>query len=229
MSQGDAEHQRFRRLFNGALTPRAVRRMDAQIREVVERFAAPLRGREGEVVDLLGDFTNPIPNTVISRIFGVQPGADEARFRDLAQEMIRGFFPFAPPEALARAETALQEMAPWVRRMVAERRTALREDLISDLLRAQQDERLERRRDRDAGLDPDRRGQRDHEPRRARDDPDPARAPRAARARARRPLARAEGRERDHALRVRRPGRHDALRRARLRAARQARSARARC
>ena len=136
-SKGPAEHARFRRLFNGALTPRAVRRMDGQIREVVERFAAPLRGRHGEVIDLLGDFTNPIPNTVISRIFGVQAGADEACFRDLAQEMIRAFFPFAPPEALAGAEKALQEMSPWIVRMVAERRRELREDLISDLLRAQ--------------------------------------------------------------------------------------------
>jgi cytochrome P450 enzyme len=136
-SKGVAEHARFRRLFNGALTPRAVRRMDAQIREVVERFAAPLRNRPGEVIDLLGDFTNPIPNTVISRIFGVRAGADEVRFRDLAQEMIRAFFPFAPPEALAGAEKALQEMAPWIRRMVAERRASPQEDLISDLLRAQ--------------------------------------------------------------------------------------------
>jgi cytochrome P450 len=143
MTRGPEDHARFRRLFNGALTPRAVRRMDAQIREVVERFAAPLRGRRGEVIDLLGDFTNPIPNTVIGRIFGVRAGADETRFRELAQEMIRGFFPFAPPEAKERAEQALREMAPWVRSMVTERRADLREDLISDLLRAQSaDERL---------------------------------------------------------------------------------------
>src|SRR5262245_28391761 len=138
MSQGAEGHARSRRLFLGALTPRAVRRMEAQIREVVERFAAPLRSRAGEVIDLLGDFTNPIPNTVISRIFGVEAGADEERFRDLAQEMIRAFFPFAPPESLALAENALQEMAPWVRRMVAERRGVPREDLISDLLRDQE-------------------------------------------------------------------------------------------
>jgi cytochrome P450 len=137
MSRGPEEHTRFRRLFRGALTPRAVRRMDAQIREVVERFAAPLRGRAGEVLDLLGDFTNPIPNAVISRIVGVEAGQDEVRFRELAQEMIRGFFPFAPPEATARTEVALREIAPWVRSMVAERRRDLREDLISDLLRAQ--------------------------------------------------------------------------------------------
>jgi cytochrome P450 len=136
-AKGPEEHARFRRLFNSALTPRAVRRMDAQIREVVERFAAPLRNRKGEVIDLMGDFTNPIPNTVISRIAGVSAGADEVRFRELAQELIRGFFPFAPPEAAERAEAALREIAPWVRAMVQERRREPREDLVSDLLRSE--------------------------------------------------------------------------------------------
>jgi cytochrome P450 len=137
MTRGPDEHSRFRRLFRGALTPRAVRRMAGQVQDVVERFAAPLRDRPGEVIDLLGDFTNPIPNTVISRIMGVEAGDDEVRFREIAQEMIRGFFPFAPPDAIERGEAALQELAPWVRSMVAERRRAPREDLISDLLRAQ--------------------------------------------------------------------------------------------
>jgi hypothetical protein len=136
--QGPEAHARFRRLFNGALTPRAVRRMEAQIREVVERFAAPLRNRRGEVLDLMGDFTNPIPNTVISRVTGVPPGADEVRFRELAQELIRGFFPFATQEAQALAERSLQQMAVWVREMAAERRRTLGEDLISDLLRTQE-------------------------------------------------------------------------------------------
>ena len=136
-SRSPEEHAAFRRLFSGALTPRAVRRMDAQIREVVERFAAPLRGRAGEVIDLMGDYTNPIPNTVISRITGVPPGDDELRFRELAQELIRGFFPFAPPEAMTTAEAALEELAPWIRTMVRERRREPREDLVSDVLRAQ--------------------------------------------------------------------------------------------
>jgi cytochrome P450 len=142
--QGPEAHARFRGLFNRALTPRAVRRMDAQIREVVERFAAPLRGRSGEVLDLMGDFTNPIPNAVISRVTGVPPGEDEVYFRELAQRLIRGFFPFAPPEARAEADGALREMADWVRRMAAERRASLAEDLISDLIRTQaQDETLD--------------------------------------------------------------------------------------
>jgi cytochrome P450 len=51
------EHARLRKLAAAALTPRAVRRMEQQIREVVNRIASPLRGRDGEVVDLLGEFT----------------------------------------------------------------------------------------------------------------------------------------------------------------------------
>ena len=136
-AQGPEAHARFRKLFSGALTPRAVRRMEAQIREVVERFAAPLRGRPGEVLDLMGEFTNPIPNAVISRVTGVPPGEDEVRFREIAQVLIRGFFPFAAPDAIEQSESAFQEMAVWVREMAAERRRAPREDLISDLIRAQ--------------------------------------------------------------------------------------------
>jgi cytochrome P450 len=137
-------HAKFRRRFINALTPRAVRRMDAQIREVVERFAAPLRDRRGDVIDLVTEFTNPIPNTVISRVTGVPPGDDEVRFRELAQGLIRGFFPFSPPDVMASAEICLGEMAEWVREMAAERRKSLGEDLISDLLRAQeQDDSLD--------------------------------------------------------------------------------------
>ena len=67
---GKEEHARLRKLAAAALTPRAVRRMEQQIREVANRIASPLRGRDGEVVDLLGEFTNVVPNAVMSRDHG---------------------------------------------------------------------------------------------------------------------------------------------------------------
>jgi len=74
------EHARLRRLFSAALTPRAVKRYEVQIRETVERFAAPLRGASG-VIELTERFANPIPNAVMSRITGIPPaGDDERRF-----------------------------------------------------------------------------------------------------------------------------------------------------
>jgi cytochrome P450 len=132
-----AAHAKWRRRFVSALTPRAVRRMDVQIREVVEQYAAPLRNRPGEIIDLVTELTNPIPNAVISRVTGISAGQDEIRFRELAQGLIRGFIPFSSPEVMAMAEKCLGEMAEWVRRMAAARRHDLGEDLISDLLRAQ--------------------------------------------------------------------------------------------
>jgi cytochrome P450 len=137
-------HARIRRLVAFAFTPRAVRRMEEQIREVVERFAAPLRGRPGEILDLLSELTNPVPIAVISRLTGVPPaGDDEARFRELAQSIIRAFFPFTTPDAVREAEAGLGALAAWVREMAAERRRAPREDLVSDLVRAcDRDERL---------------------------------------------------------------------------------------
>jgi len=132
------EHTRLRKLFSAALTPRAVKRYEAQVRETVERFAAPLRAARG-VIDLMETFANPIPNAVISRITGIPPaGDDERRFRELAQTAIRGFFSFSADEITKKAgENAFVEIADWVRRLATERRASLREDMISDLIRAQ--------------------------------------------------------------------------------------------
>ena len=131
------EHTRLRKLFSAALTPRAVKRYEAQVRETVERFAAPLREAKG-VIDLMETFANPIPNAVISRITGIPPaGDDERRFRELAQLTIRGFFSFSDEATKQAGDDAFVEIAAWVRDMAKERRDSLGEDMISDLIRAQ--------------------------------------------------------------------------------------------
>jgi cytochrome P450 len=131
------EHTRLRKLFSAALTPRAVKRYEAQVRETVERFAAPLRHATG-VIDWMETFANPIPNAVISRITGIPPaGDDERRFRELAQATIRGFFSFSDEATKQAGDDAFVEIADWVRGMAKERRGSLGEDMISDLIRAQ--------------------------------------------------------------------------------------------
>lgn len=134
------EHARLRRLVAGALTPRSVLRMEGQIRDVVEGFAAPLRGRTG-VVDLLAEYTDPIPNTVISRITGIPPMPnDEARFRQLATDVIRGISPLLDEDARQVSENAIVELAEWVKALAALRKESPEEDMISDLLIAHEDE-----------------------------------------------------------------------------------------
>ena len=135
------QHARVRRLVSSAFAPRAVARMDVQVLDVVEQFAEPLRGRTG-VVDLMAEFTDPVPNATISRITGVPAkGGEEVRFRELAQATIRGFFAFSDAEAKRHGENAFMELTEWVRKLADERRHSPREDLISDLVRAKDEGR----------------------------------------------------------------------------------------
>ena len=128
------DHRRVRRLVTTAFTPKAIARMESQIAEVVAEFAAPLLGRSG-TVDLMGEFTDPIPNTVISRITGIPAaGGDEVRFRRLAQAVIANALPFTSEEVAREGEEAMVELSAWVREMALERQQRPQDDLISDLV-----------------------------------------------------------------------------------------------
>jgi len=128
------QHARMRRLVSSALTPRAVKRMEQQVRDVVAQYAHPLRGRVG-FVDLFEKFTEPVPNVVIGRIAGVPPnGTDELRWRTLGREAVRGVSPFLSPEERKRSEDAMTELCDYVRVLAAERRRRPEADLITDLV-----------------------------------------------------------------------------------------------
>jgi len=139
-SAPEDEHQRMRDLVSKTMTPRGVKRMEGQIGDVVEQFAAKLRGRRG-IVDMVGEFCAPIPNTVISRITGIPAKEnDEVRFRDLAREVISGISPLLDDEGRRVAENAIVELSAWVRELAEQRTAHPEEDLISDLLKKHEDE-----------------------------------------------------------------------------------------
>ena len=134
------EHQRMRNLVSKTMTPRGVKRMEGQIRDVVDQFARRLRGRTG-VIDMVDEFCSPIPNTVISRITGIPAKEDdEVRFRELAREVISGISPLLDEEGRKIAERAITELSEWVTELAGERLREPQEDMISDLLSKHGDE-----------------------------------------------------------------------------------------
>jgi cytochrome P450 len=138
MALNKKDHTRQRKLLASGFTPRGVARMDRQIREVVERYASKLRGRTG-TVDIMAEFTTPIPNAVISAITGVAAtGVSDAEFSKLAQEVIQGFFGFVPEEIQERAEESYVTLSSWVKDTVEKRRNEPQDDLISDLVSARE-------------------------------------------------------------------------------------------
>jgi len=126
---------RARRLVGPALTPRAVAAMERGIWSVVEQFAARLRKRTG-TIDLVAEFTKPIPGAVIGRILGVPPKSeDEARFHKLSRHMVRSVNPILTEKKRRKTERATIEICEYLLELVHERRERPRKDLISDLVR----------------------------------------------------------------------------------------------
>ena len=134
------DHARQRHLLAHGFTPRGVARMEKKIREVVDHYAEPLKGRSG-VVDVMKEFTTPIPAAVISAITGVAAdGVAQERFSRLSQEVVQGFFGFVSEEVVERSERSYVELSSWVRETVRKRRENPEEDLISDLVEARHGE-----------------------------------------------------------------------------------------
>lgn len=118
-----------------ALTPRALTRLEPSIHNVVEQFAAPLRKRTG-TVDLVAEFTDRVPGTVIGRLLGVPPKTeDEARFYKLSRNMVRLVNPVLTEKKRLKTERATAEICEYLLELVRDRRKRPKADLLSHLVR----------------------------------------------------------------------------------------------
>ncbi|MEU3190746.1 cytochrome P450 [Streptomyces sp. NPDC006992] len=124
------DHIRLRRLVAQGFTPRRAEAMRAGIREVAERLAGRLAARldaEG-TADLVGEFAEPLPMTVVCDMFAV-PETDRRPFASWVRTMLAMESPQQVGEAIDR-------MHDFLRRLVAARRSAPGDDLLSALVQA---------------------------------------------------------------------------------------------
>jgi cytochrome P450 len=131
------DHTRLRGLVSKAFTPRTIERMRARVQEVTDGLLDDL-GSGGEV-DLIERLAYPVPVVVISEMLGV-PAADEARFRSWSRALARSLDPdfLLPPDVIATRDAAILEFREYFRELIAERRTAPRDDLLSGLVEAEE-------------------------------------------------------------------------------------------
>ena len=129
------DHRRVRRLVTTAFTPKAIVRMESQIAEVVAEFAAPLLGRRG-TVDLMEEFTDPIPNTVISRIRAATPPPAATKSGSAVWPRRSSPMHCLSPQKKwhGRVRRPWSRLGAWVREMALERQQRPQDDLISDFV-----------------------------------------------------------------------------------------------
>jgi pimeloyl-[acyl-carrier protein] synthase len=132
------DHTRIRHLVSRAFTPRRVEeRLRPRIEALVDELLAPLRACAE--LELMRDFAEPLPAIVIAELLGV-PARDHRQFKQWSSELVAGGPARAfEPGAQERTAALFGRLREYVRGIVAERRKAPGEDMISGLIDAQEE------------------------------------------------------------------------------------------
>jgi len=130
-------HTRLRKLVSRGFTPRAVGRLRPKIAAVVEECLDSVA--EAGQMDVVRDLALPVPSTLICEMMGV-PLADRQLFTKWTGEATHGLAAgIAPPEVIELAMAAADNLASYFSELIAERRSSLSDDILSNLIRAEEE------------------------------------------------------------------------------------------
>ncbi|MFE9775389.1 cytochrome P450 [Streptomyces sp. NPDC005931] len=126
------DHPRLRRLVTRAFAARRILDLRAGIERIADRLLSELPHRERDgAVDLLEHFAYPLSITVICELVGI-PAADLERWREWGGDLVS-----MRPE---RLQHSFPVMIDYCHELIERRRAALKDDLLSELIRAQDDD-----------------------------------------------------------------------------------------
>jgi cytochrome P450 PksS len=139
--QDGEDHHRLRIIGNHAFTPTALDRFRPVVQEVVDDLLDRVAGRAG--FDVARDLAQPLPAVVIARMFDIAPG-DRNRFQEWADAAATFFGGTLgdPAEGARAANAAALNLEGYFRALLAERRRHPGDDLMSLLIRGQDEGRL---------------------------------------------------------------------------------------
>ena len=130
------DHRRLRSLVNPALSTRAVQKYRPQMRKFLEELedAAAATGDELEFVDA---FAKPYPSFVIANVMGA-PLSYAEQLHGWSNEIQRQFDVAALASDRQSIEDAVAEFYEFAEGLIADRRSTPSDDLISDLISAEE-------------------------------------------------------------------------------------------
>lgn len=131
------DHTRLRRLLNSGFTSRAVNGMAPRIAEIIHEVIDAVAQRPH--IEFIRDIAFRIPASVIMEMLGA-PRSELHNFKLWSDEI--GLFvggAQVTPDKYARAEAATAQMSDAFRELIAERRRQPRGDMITALIRAEEE------------------------------------------------------------------------------------------
>ncbi|MER7985476.1 cytochrome P450 [Streptomyces noursei] len=126
------DHTRLRRLVSRAFTARKITDLRPRVADIADDVLRrlPEHAVDG-VVDLIPHFAYPLPITVICELVGI-PEADRSQWREWSTHLV-SLRPELHPETFP-------EMIDHIHALIRERRAALTDDLLSELIRVHDDD-----------------------------------------------------------------------------------------
>ncbi len=130
------DHPRLRRLVSGAFRPRAIARMEPEIRSTVDQLVEDLaaKAEAGLEVDIHSGFAGPLPAIVIAHMLGV-PAEDREQFRHWSDELTDLVFGATEvADRRQRGEEALRSLADYFAGLIDTARSAPADNVLGSLI-----------------------------------------------------------------------------------------------
>jgi cytochrome P450 len=129
------EHRRVRSLVSKAFTPRRIEALRPRVEAIVDELldAAAAKGE----MELIHDLAHPLPVVVIAELLGV-PLEDRERFRGWSNDVVEILDLMSGRDGLRPAWRGAEGLAGTFRALLAERRRAPKDDLLSAMLAAEE-------------------------------------------------------------------------------------------
>ncbi|OCB23788.1 cytochrome P450 [Mycobacterium intracellulare] len=130
-----AAHHRLRRLVSKAFAPRGAERLRALVIEIIDGLVDPLT--EAGHCDVVADIARRYPTPVICALLGAPP-EDWHLFSDWTDD-IKKIFDWNVAEDGPAILAAWDQLDAYLEELIARRRASLSDDLISELIRTEDD------------------------------------------------------------------------------------------
>ena len=127
------DHTRIKDVFHQTFTPKRVRELSGKIEALCNRLADNLLARVERRANLIDDFAQTIPVTVIADLLGI-PERDRHNLVPWSSGMIGWFEPERTPEMEQEAVRCAQEFMAYLGDLIGEKRQRPTDDLMSAMV-----------------------------------------------------------------------------------------------
>jgi cytochrome P450 len=135
LNTDDPEHMRLRRLAMQSLNINTARMMEEEVKKTVDSTMDKALANGG--MEIIADMAHLVPSRMICQIMGV-PMEDRGLFNEWTAARTNAFFAkYLPEDVKQRTRDAGHAMADYFEDLVKVRRKSLGDDLISALIRAE--------------------------------------------------------------------------------------------